>query len=224
MESRSSHRPQRFEVGEPILCLALDSFLLARTADRTEIAPGARAFCRRRHEKAVLHGAIDDFENLETLPFRVVVDGNRMLGETTGGRAVKETPFHDMDAKALLDGGAVQNGLQHRAAADDEILVRAVLSGLVIRDPVHTEIGAVLDNVDRPAQDEAAIHHNRLLQAAWIASLVAQAEAEFEVFRDPRAFARELPQPDTEVPAELGDLIAPDAFDRWREPFFVLVR
>src|SRR5262249_35551193 len=163
----------RFEVGQPILGLALDSFLFAGTADRTEIAPGARAFGRRRHEKTVLHGAIDDFEHLETLPLRVVVDGNRMLREPTCGRAVKETSFNDVHAKALLDSGAVQNGLQHRAAAYDEILVRAVLSSLVIRDPVHAEIGAMLNDVDGPAQDEAAIDDNRLLQAARIAPLIA---------------------------------------------------
>src|SRR5215470_7163945 len=98
MESRSSHRPQCLEVGQPILGLALDSFLLARTADGTEIAPGARAFGRRGHGKTVLHGAIDNFKNFETLPLRVVVDRNRMLAETAGGRAVKETPFDDMDA------------------------------------------------------------------------------------------------------------------------------
>ena len=49
-------------------------------------------------------------------------------------------------------------------------------------------------------------------------------ETELEVFRDPGALVGELLHPDAEIAAQLVDLVAPDAFDRRRELFFVFLR
>src|SRR5204862_988221 len=107
---------------------------LTRPAYRTEVAPGARAIGRRRSEKALLHRAIDDRQGLQPLPARVIVDGNRVLAESTGRRAVEQAASDHFLAGTALDRDAVQDRLQHGAAADDQIRVRSVLPCLVIGD------------------------------------------------------------------------------------------
>src|SRR5204862_6315791 len=105
----------------------------------------------------------------------------------TGGRAVKKASFDDANAETLFDRRAVENRLQHSAATNQEILVRPVLSGLVVGDSVHVEIRAMFDHVDRSAQDKTAVDRHRRRQTPRIASLVVQAETEFEVLRHPAA-------------------------------------
>ena len=88
----------------------------------------------------------------------------------------------------------------------------------MIGDAEQIEVGAMLDEVDRSAQDEAAVDEDRIGQAARIAPLVVQAEAELEVSRAATSgssaiFCTQMP----EVAPQLVDLVAPDAIDRRRE-------
>ena len=172
----------------------------------------------------VFDGAIDDGQRLEALSARVVVDRNLVLRETAGRRAVEQPACDDFLAQPLLDRDAVQHRLQHRPAADNQIRIRSVLARLVIGDPQHVEIGPMLDEIDRAAEDEAAVDDDRIRQAARVAPLVVQPEAELEVLRLPGAAVGELLHPDAEVAPQLVDLVAPHAIDRRRELFRVVGR
>ncbi len=179
-------------------------------------------------------GAIDDGERLQALPSRVVVDWNLVLRETAGRRAVEQPARSDSLPESPLDGNAVQHRLQRRSAADDEIGIRSVFAGLVIGDPQHVEVGPMLDEIDRAAEDEASVDGHRIRQAAGVATLGhiersrrpagAQAEAELEVFRTPRAAIGELLHPDAKVAPYLVDLVAPDPIDGRRELLRVVGR
>ena len=105
-----------------------------------------------------------------------------------------------------------------------EVLVGPVLSRLVIGDAQHGQFAVPLDEIDRSPQNEAAVDEDGIRQAARIAPVVVQAEAELEVLRNPVAAVGEAPNPDGEVAADLVDLVAPDAFDRRRQLVGVLAR
>src|SRR6185295_3391447 len=111
--------------------------------------------------------------------------------------------------KSLLDSDAVQHGLEYCPAADDQIRIRSVLARLVIGDPQLVEIRPMLDEVDRAAEDEAAVDDDGVWQAVWVAATVAKPEAEFEVLRMPDASAGEPLDPDAKVAPQLADLVAP---------------
>src|SRR4051812_3657930 len=114
------HRAQRLEIRQAIARLSTHAFFFARTADRPEVAPGARPIAGRGGEESRLDRAIDDLEHLQPLAARVVVDRNRLVHEAADGRRVIKTTLDDLLAERLLHGDAVEDGLQHRAAADDE--------------------------------------------------------------------------------------------------------
>ena len=97
---------------EAVLGLARHALLLAGPATGAEVAPGAGALGWRRRQKPLLHGAIDDRQDLEPCR-RVVVYRNGALAEAAGSRAVVQPAGGDGLAQALRDGHAVQHGLQH---------------------------------------------------------------------------------------------------------------
>src|SRR5712691_9114411 len=207
----SSHRPQRVEIRQALARFPLRALLLARPAHSTEVAPGAGALAGRRREESALDGSIDDRQHLQPLTAGVVVDRDFALDEAAGGRRVEKPAGHHLLAEPLLDREAVQHRLKRGAAADDEIRRRAVPAGLVVGDAQHVEIGAMLDQIDRPPEHEAIVDEHRLRQAARIASLVVQPETELEVGRLPRGVVCQLLHPDAEVAPQIVDLVPPDA-------------
>ena len=145
-----------------------------------------------------------------------------MRDEAACSRRVEQTSRDDSSAEAALNCKAVEDRLQRRPAADDQIRGRSVLPRLVIRHAEDVQIRPVFDEIDRASQNETAADDHRIRQAAGIASFVAQAEAELEVLRLPRLVVGELLHPDAQVAPQLVDLVAPDAFDRRRELLGVL--
>src|SRR5205814_6842734 len=95
----------------------------------------------------------------------------------------------------------------------DEIGIGPVAAGLVIRDAQRRSVGTAFDQVDRSAEDEALLEHDRFRQAARIAPLVAQAEAELEILGNPSALLGKPPCPDAEIAADVADLVLPHALD-----------
>src|SRR5206468_3286130 len=94
---------------------------LARSADRTEVAPRAGALLRRRRQETGLDRAIDDLQDLQCLPARVLVDRDRLVRKAAGGGGVEEPPLEHFLPEPLLDRQAVEHRLQHLPAADDKI-------------------------------------------------------------------------------------------------------
>ena len=82
----------------------------------------------------------------------------------------------------------------------------------------------MFDQIDRSSEDEPAVHHYRFADAARIASLVVQAEAELEILRLPCTGVGQLLHPDAEISLQLADLVAPDTRDRRGERLRVLRR
>ena len=155
------HPPQRREVGDRVGRLPAQVPRFVGAADRAEIAPGAGALGRRRRKESELDGAIDDLERLEPgAPVRLG-ERHRMLGESAGRRAVEQPPAADRPAEQLLDREPVDDRLQRRAAADDGPRRRAVAAGLVIGDAQLLRAVLRFDHVDRSAQHEAAVDHDR---------------------------------------------------------------
>ena len=106
--------------------------------------------------------------------------------------AVRQPPFLDRHRRQALERQAVQHRLQHLAAVDDGGELRAVLAGLVIGD-AHDRCPALpLHEVDRAAEQEAAVHRDRLgdVDAGRAARRVGQAERQLEALRHPVAVRR----------------------------------
>ena len=83
-------------------------------------------------------------------------------------------------------------------------------------------IGALFDQIDRPAQDEPRFEHDWIRQAPRVAPLVVQAETELEILGNPLAMSGEPVRPDAEIAPDIVDFVAPHALDRRREIVLVL--
>jgi hypothetical protein len=93
-----------------------------------------------------------------------------MLRESTGRGAVEKPAARDGPAEDLLDGEAVDDGLERRAAADDRLRRRPVAAGLVIGDAEVLRVVPALDDVDGSAKREPPVDDDRIRDAALRAS------------------------------------------------------
>ena len=78
------------EIAELVRRLARDALLLVGTADRPEVAPGARPLGRRGRQEAKLDRAIDDLERLEPGAAVGIDERDLVLGEPAGRGAVEQ--------------------------------------------------------------------------------------------------------------------------------------
>src|SRR5262249_46778935 len=213
--------PQRFEIAEFLLRLAGDAPRFAGTADGKKVAPGARALVGSGRQEPDLDRAIDDLERLESDPPVRLVDGDFVIGEPSRRRAVEEPPRMHAGVERLLDGEAVQDGLEDAAPADHGLPGRAVPAGLVIGDAEETGSRSLpLDEIDRSAQLEPPVDEDRIRDAGGVPRGVVhvgpKAERELEERRFPAGRLRQPAHPYAQVARDVGDLVAPDAIDRRR--------
>ena len=92
----------------------------------------------------------------------------------------------------------------------------------MIGDPQHVEIGAALDQIDRPAQHEPPVDDDRIRQARGSRPSSFRPKLNSKYFGYPGLVVGELLHPDAEIAAQLVDLVAPDAVDRRRQRLGVL--
>src|SRR5688572_24119369 len=122
-------------------CLRLPSCadFFVRPAHRAEIAPCARAVAlllddRGGREEALRQGVPDGLGDGACRRARLVVQRDGDLLEAARGGAVVEDAFLDRRAREeTLEGQRIEDRLQDLTAADDAVLLRADLSGLVVR-------------------------------------------------------------------------------------------
>src|SRR5262245_48395350 len=86
-----AQRTQGLEIGETIGVFMSDALLLSRPAHRCEVAEPAGVLVGCRGEESAFDGSIDNFEHLQPLTSRVVVDRNRPVGKAAN-RSAEEQP------------------------------------------------------------------------------------------------------------------------------------
>ena len=154
----------------------------------------------------------------------VLVERDLVLGEAAGRRAVEQAARRRPALPSACSTPGCRAPAAGRAAADDRLPRRPVLAGLVIGDRgVAGAVAARLDQVDRAAQDEAAVDQHRIRHAARIASPRPSARSANSKRRGTQPSDRGRRRTQTRRSRAMsGDLVAPDAIDRRRELFLVL--
>ena len=207
------------------LRLARHALLAAGPAHRAELAPRARALGRRRCQRAPFDGAIDRSRALRSPSL------SRRASSRTG-RCLKppaevqknSRDSADRHAEHRLGHRGVDERLQHAAAADDQRVLGAVLSGLVIRHAQHAGLPVHVDRVDGAPQREAAVDEHRI--AARCADRVRRRAAARTTARStgaPSRRRRRLAEPAAQVARDRRDLLLPDALDGGHHALAILV-
>src|SRR5688572_2602415 len=215
--------PQLDEIAERIRGLARDAKFLVRAAHRPEVTPGAGTLVGSGGEKTELDCAVDDLERLNAGASRLRKQGNGTDPVAAGRGAEEEPCLRDRPARDLLDGRRVQDRLQRCATADDQVVCRAVLARLVIRNPQHARVSMLLDKIDRAAQPEPAVDQHFVTAAVRIAvGAERQPERQLEIAGGPLpALFAGLAKPPPQIACDDGNLFAPDTVDRGRQLLLV---
>src|SRR5207237_3194897 len=224
--ARLAHRlrtlAKRLEVTKFLRRLVRDTSRFTGPADRTEVAPRARAFRGGGGQEAELDRAIDDLEGLEADAAVRLADRDLVIDETAGRCAVEQAARLDFDLQRLLDREAVKHRLQDRAAADHRLPGRPVLSRFVVGDAQRLAAVLALDQINRPAQLETSVDQHGIRQAVGIAAFVRETKGKLEMPRLPARKLRQPPRPDAQIARDVSDLVLPDALDCRREVLVVL--
>ena len=103
------------------------------------------------------------------------------------------------------------------------LLRRAILAGLVIGDAELHTAGLLLDQIDRAAQEKAAVDQDGIGDAARIARLRRtrpKLNSKYSGCQSPLSGRRRAQTRRSR--RDVGNLVAPDPVDRGREPFVVV--
>ena len=207
--------------------LMRDALLLVRAADRAEVAPGARALGRRRGQEARARSRDRRSRAPRARHAAVrVVDRDLVIGEAARRGAV-EQPSRRRPASSQPCSTArlYSTGCSIAPPPITVFQRRAVLAGLVIGDAQLRRPRLLLDEIDRAAQQEAAVDQHRIGHAARIAALRrVRPKLNSKYSGMPVAAVGQAPRPDAQVARDVGDLVAPDPIDRRRELLVVLGR
>ena len=102
--------------------------------------------------------------------------------------------------------------------SDDRSPLRPVLRGLVVGDSQNLRAGLSLDQVDRAAQDEAAVDRHRLALAVRVtAGSIRQTEGKLEQPRLPSRAPSQIARPDVQIGTDARNFVLPHAIHCRRE-------
>src|SRR5438093_473585 len=102
--------------------------------------------------------------------------------------------------------------------SDDRSPLRPVLRGLVVGDSQNLRAGLSLDQVDRPAQNEAAVDRHRLALAVRVtAGSIRQAEGKLKQSRLLSCVLSEIARSDVQIGTDASNFVLLHAIHCWRE-------